>query len=172
MKNVRKCYIVKINEKQFIGFIITYLTDNESRQDCKVYLNTSLKSLKDVKEKLTEFIHPLAVEKANPDFIVLWAEKIASNQNGIDQDTSMIPIDYSDYTEKQVQVIKFCHENIPVGEIYPYSKVAELAGLPKAQRFVGSTMRKSRVPFILPVQRVKSLKYLKKQHAVSRKMPL
>lgn len=164
-----KSYIVKINEDQYIGFNITFTSKNEPM----IYRNTSIKSFEKVKEYLSLDKDSLDLETKNiPKFVKDWANVIASIQRGTDQDTSTFPVDYSNYTEKQKIVIEFCIQNIPVNEIWPYSKVAELSGLPKAQRFVGSTMKKSRHPFLLPVQRIKSLKYLKKSQKVSRKMPL
>jgi len=40
--------------------------------------------------------------------------------------------------------------------------VAELAGLPAAYRFVGSTMRKCRQPWLIPCQRIRNSNFVKR----------
>ena len=89
-------------------------------------------------------------------------KRIGIRIKGIDQDTSMIPLDLSDYTPKQRRVIETAHLKIPVGEFYSYGQVAEMADLIGAFRFVGTTMKKSRTPWIIPCQRVKSSSWIKK----------
>ena len=58
---------------------------------------------------------------------------------------------------------------IPVNELWPYSKVALESELPKAQRFVGTTMKVLRQPYIVPVHRVKSISYIRKKERAGKK---
>lgn len=99
-----------------------------------------------------------------PDKIISWAEKISLIRSGIDQDTSSIPLDLSGYTPKEKMVIEAACRHVPVDEYYTYGRVAELAGLPAAHRFVGSTMRKCRQPWIIPCQRIKNSKFVKSRN--------
>ena len=165
-----KAFIYKTSENQYLGFIINFSETNEPL----LYLNTIPHSFDDTITILKKYVNENEIEDKNiPEYIIDWAGKVVSIRQGMDQDTSKIPLDYSDYTPKQKMIVKFCIENIPVNEIYPYSKVAELAGLPKAQRFVGTTMKTLRQPYIVPVHRVKSIKAIKKRSSkVRRKMPL
>ena len=163
-------YIVPVQQELYVGVITT---SNEPKTS-KIYLNTSPKSLQEVENQFKE-LKNVVIEKEIPKHIQEIANKISLIKQGIDQDTSNILLDYSNYTEKQIQVIKTAME-IPVNEIWPYSKVAEKAELPRAQRFVGTTMRVLRQPYIVPVQRVKSISFLKKKQRKSKrnfnKMPL
>lgn len=154
-------YIVPFSENEHIGFIITY--DGEKKP--LVYLNTDINSIDIVKNFFKENYPNYEIEKENPDYIHLWAEKIRQIRiNGNDQDTSMIPLDLSGYTPKQKKVIEIAHQKIPVGEYYSYGQVAEMADLIGAHRFVGTTMKKSRQPWIIPCQRVKSTSWIKKHN--------
>ena len=165
-------YIVPVQSDLFVLIIVKSI----SASQYNIYLNTSPYSLTDVTKELESLQNlSISIKKDIPTDISDIASKIYLIKQGFDQDTSKISLDYSDYTEKQIQVIKTTM-TIPVDEIWPYSKVAEKAGLPKAQRFVGTTMRTLRQPYIVPVQRVKSISYLKKKTASSKrkfnKMPL
>ncbi len=159
-------YYVPLQNNLFVGIIVTF--------EQTIYLNTSPKFRSEV-EKDFSIIPNITFTTTIPENIQALADKIYLITQGIDQDTSQVQLDYSDYTEKQVIVIKTAM-NIPVNEIWPYSKVAEGAGLPKAQRFVGTTMRILRQPYIVPVHRVKSISYIRKKKSKSKrrfdKMPI
>ena len=163
-------FIVPVQQELFVGIIVTC----NDPINFKVYLNTSPKSFHEVEIQFQEQKN-VNMEKEIPKYIQEIANKLSLIKQGMDQDTSNIILDYSEYTEKQVQVIKTAMK-IPVNEIWPYSKVAEEAGLPRAQRFVGTTMRVLRQPYIVPVQRVKSISFLKKKQRKAKrnfkKMPL
>ena len=152
-----RAYIVPVNASSYVGIIIS----SDQKNNSLLYLNTSPKSLSEI-ELNFEDIKNINIESNIPSYIEDIANKISLIKQGFDQDTSNIALDYSGYTQKQTQVIKTAMK-IPVNEIWPYSKVAEEAGLPKAQRFVGTTMRVLRQPYVVPVQRVKSLSYLRKK---------
>ena len=155
-----KAYVYKANSDQFIGFIIS---KEDNKKISRLFLNTTIKTLEEVLAILNENLDINEIETTNiPKYILEWANKIISIRKGFDQDTSMIPLDYTGYTDKQKLVTKFCIKNIPVNEIFSYSKIAKLVGLPNAQRFVGTTMKKVRQPYIVPVHRVKSIKSIKK----------
>lgn len=160
------CYFVPVQNKLYVGIIV-----NDTNA---IYFNTSPKGYNDIDQEITNITN-ITVERNIPQAIQSLADKISAITQGFDQDTSDIPLDFSDYTEKQIQVIKTAMK-IPVNEIWPYSKVAEMAGLPKAQRFVGTTMRVLRQPYIVPVHRVKSISYIRKKTGQSKrkfnKMPL
>lgn len=163
-------YIVPVSSTLFVGIVINKTDKNM----ISIYSNTSPRPNNEVLNGLNS-IDDLTLEKNVPKEIQDLATKISLIKQGFDQDLSHITLDYSGYTEKQIQVIKTAM-NIPVNEIWPYSRVAEAAGLPKAQRFVGTTMRVLRQPYIVPVHRVKSLSYIRKKERTGRrnfnKMPI
>lgn len=150
-------YIVEISHSSYIGFLVQENSDSK----VKIFLNTSPKPLDEITEEFQSFEN-VQITKEIPEPIQEIAKKIALIKQGFDQDLSYVSLDLTGYSEKQVQVIKTAM-TIPVNEIWPYSKVAEIAGLPRAQRFVGTTMRVLRQPYIVPVQRVKSLSYIRKK---------
>ena len=161
-------YIIEVEHDLFVCILINQYTNPI------VYANSSIITFAETNDFFNNFSNPIEIVTENiPETIKEWANKIFMIKKGFDQDTSNIPLDFSDYTVKQIQVIKTALQ-IPVNEIWPYSKVAELANLPKAQRFVGSTMKLLRQPYIVPVQRVKSLSFLrtKNKKINKRKMPL
>ena len=153
------CYFIPVQKNLFVGIVISSTN--------AIYLNTSPKSYSDIEQEIAS-IPDSMIEKNIPQSIRMLADKISSITQGFDQDTSDTLLDLSNYTEKQVLVIKTAMK-IPVNEIWPYSKVAELAGLPKAQRFVGTTMKVLRQPYIVPVHRVKSMAYIRKKSGQSKR---
>jgi len=62
-------------------------------------------------------------------------------------------MDLSRFTPSQ-QVVYRTVANIPYGETASYGQVARLAGLPRAARFVGTTMAKNAYPVFIPCHRV------------------
>lgn len=163
-------YIVPVANNLHVAIIISSQETNRPT----IYRNTHPELLEEI-EKQAKNWENVVFEKSIPKVIEELAQKIALITQGFDQDTSQIALDYTDYTEKQIQVIQTAMK-IPVNEIWPYSKVAEEVGLPKAQRFVGTTMRVLRQPYIVPVHRVKSISYIRKKERKSKrnynKMPL
>ncbi|MHA2296647.1 MAG: MGMT family protein [Candidatus Hodarchaeales archaeon] len=151
-------YIVPMANDQFIGFIIT-------KRDKKlaVYANTSPSSKDQVIKKIEHYIPSIQVEDSIiPKELDDWGQRISLIWNGTDQDTSDIPLDLQGYTPKQKRVIETACKYIPVNEYYSYGQVAEKAGLPGAYRFVGTTMRVCRQPWIIPCQRVKNSQFIKR----------
>jgi len=73
--------------------------------------------------------------------------------NGVDYEIPQIEFDFSGYTKKEIQVLKALF-TIPVGKTISYGKLAKLAGLPNAARFVGRVMAKNRFSPIIPCHRV------------------
>ena len=163
-------YIVPVGTDLYVAIVIS---SQESDKPI-VYRNTHPQKREEIESQAKEWENTIFNDQI-PKEIEEIATKIALITQGFDQDTSNIILDYADYTEKQKQVIQTAMK-IPVNEIWPYSRVAEEAGLPKAQRFVGTTMRVSRHPYIVPVQRVKSISYIRKKDRKSKrnynKMPL
>lgn len=69
------------------------------------------------------------------------------------QDISPVPINWSGFTPFQKKVLKTL-QKIPAGKVQSYSRLARLAGFPKAARAVGSVMANNPIPFILPCHRI------------------
>ena len=68
-------------------------------------------------------------------------------------DFSSIPIDPGEVTPFRSKVL-LAARRIPYGEVYSYTKLAAMAGVPKAVRAVGSIMRGNPLPIIIPCHRV------------------
>jgi O6-methylguanine-DNA--protein-cysteine methyltransferase len=149
---------VELGPNRCIGFILNISNEVKSL----VYLNTSIKPYNDIKATLIETNKVSSIEKSNPEILEKWAKTIEQIFMGEDQNTSNIPLDLSDYTPKQAKVIDTVHKKIPVNEFYSYSDVAEMAGFPNAQRFVGSTMKICRQYPIIPCKRVKNAQWIKR----------
>lgn len=64
-----------------------------------------------------------------------------------------IKLDLADLSPKQVAVYK-ATMTIPYGKTMPYGIVAEMAGLPRAARFVGTVMANNRLAPLIPCHRV------------------
>ena len=72
-----------------------------------------------------------------------------------DVNISGIQLDFADLSLKQIAVYK-ATMTIPYGKTLAYGNVAEIAGLPRAARFVGTVMAKNRLAPIVPCHRVVS----------------
>ncbi|MHA1990340.1 MAG: MGMT family protein [Candidatus Hodarchaeales archaeon] len=149
---------MELGPNRYIGFILNI----SNTMKPLVYLNTAIKSFNEVKTTLIEKEKVSNIEKSNPEILEDWAKTIEQMFMGEDQNTSNIPLDLSDYTSKQAKVIDTVHKKIPVNEFYSYSDVAEMAGFPNAQRFVGSTMKICRQYPIIPCKRVKNAQWIKR----------
>ena len=64
-----------------------------------------------------------------------------------------IKVDFSGFTQQEVKVLTMLSK-IPAGRVWTYGELARKAGISGAARFVGSVMRKNRLPIILPCHRV------------------
>ena len=64
-----------------------------------------------------------------------------------------LPIDYSSFTRLEKKVLRELLR-IPRGSVRTYGGLAKKVGTPRASRFVGSVMRKNRMPLVLPCHRV------------------
>ncbi|MFW9992123.1 MAG: MGMT family protein [Candidatus Odinarchaeota archaeon] len=158
LKGTFSAYTVPTDDDMCVGFIITKINDKLA-----VYANTSTLSEEKAVKQLQEYMSGIQVQNTGvPEELVDWARKISLILNGIDQDTSNIPLDLQGYTTKQKAVIKAACQLIPVNEYFSYGRVAELAGLPAAHRFVGTTMRICRQPWIIPCQRIKNSQFIRK----------
>ena len=89
--------------------------------------------------------------------------------DGFYKDTADIPLDLTGYTPKQVKVIETAQHMVPVNEFYTYGQIATLANLPSAHRFVGSTMKMCRQPWIIPCHRIKNSQFVKRLQSNPRK---
>ncbi len=68
-------------------------------------------------------------------------------------DTSHVRLDMTGLTPRQRQVLEAARR-IPRGAVVTYGKLAEMAGLPRAARFVGNVMASNRFAPIVPCHRV------------------
>ena len=73
--------------------------------------------------------------------------------NGEKIDIPWPVMDLSRFTSAQ-QVVYRTVANIPFGQTASYGQVARLAGLPRAARFVGTTMANNPYPVFIPCHRV------------------
>ena len=168
----RLAIIVPVPNEGHVGFILSLLNSNYA-----VYWNSRCSNYDAIQSRLQSEFPDVKIKQFDkndsPDFS-LWAKKIALINKGIDQDTSMITLDLSGYTPKQKQVIEVSHQQLAVNEFVSYGQVAELAGLPNAHRFVGTTMRLCRQPWIIPCQRIKNSQFIKKlsRKKIIRSMPI
>ncbi len=64
-----------------------------------------------------------------------------------------IPIDFSGYSQNQIQVLKTCG-TVPHGTTISYGQLATKAGFKGAARFAGTCMAKTRFPIIFPCHRI------------------
>ena len=137
-----------------------------------VYANTDILSKEEVIERLKGYVpEDNIIENNIPSRIKEWALKIKDIREGIDRDTANIPLDLSDYTPKQKQVIEIVCKKTIVDEYRTYGDIAEQADLIGAYRFVGTTMKTCRQPWIIPCQRVVSSTYLKRLKRKSVQFP-
>lgn len=73
--------------------------------------------------------------------------------SGKKADLSSIRVDLSGYGPFEKKVYANL-KKVPSGKVLSYRELATKAGSPKAYRAVGSTMRKNRLPVVLPCHRV------------------
>lgn len=64
-----------------------------------------------------------------------------------------LKMDLSHFTASEQKVLRALAK-VRRGQVVSYQQLAEKAGFPRAARFVGSVMRKNRLPLILPCHRV------------------
>jgi len=67
--------------------------------------------------------------------------------------TYEIPIDFTGYSQNQIQVLKTCGQ-VPYGTTLSYGKLASKSGFDGAARFAGTVMAKTRFPIIYPCHRI------------------
>lgn len=79
--------------------------------------------------------------------------KVFTVMNGKDVSLESIQFDFSDLTEKTIQVLESTMM-IPRGETRSYGEVARMAEVPNAARFVGSVMASNRFAPLIPCHRV------------------
>lgn len=167
----RIAVIVSTSDTCYVGFVLTNTDDGYA-----VYWNSKCKPISLIQDQIRQNFKTIPIKEFNNnefEAVKEWAEKIAQINLGIDQDTSMIPLDLSGYTPKQQRVIEVAQRLVPVNEYVTYGRVAMLADLPNAHRFVGTTMKICRQPWIIPVQRIKNTTFIKKlKKSVKRSMPL
>lgn len=155
----RYIFIIPVRNDKYVGFILTKNDKNE----WLVYLNEISNSIDSLVTNFQNFYPQLIINFDNfPPKAVDWAKKIVSILDGIDQDTADIPLDLSDYTPKQAKVIEVAQKMVPVNKFYTYGQVAALANMPSAHRFVGTTMRVCRQPWIIPCHRIKNSQFIKR----------
>lgn len=82
-----------------------------------------------------------------------YAAVIREFLDGKRYDLSEIPLDMTKFTNFECDVLKAARK-IPFGKTVSYSKLAFMAGYPKAVRAAASVMRKNRFPLVIPCHRV------------------
>ena len=92
------------------------------------------------------------LDHADPDALAV-AERLIRYFNGESIRTPWQMMDLSPFTRSQ-QVVYRTVAAIPYGHTASYGEVARRAGLPRAARFVGSTMANNRYPVLIPCHRV------------------
>ena len=140
---------------EWVGIALTE-TNEAHYNTCPGSKETVLETIK------SDFGEILVHQESIPDFLKEWGQKIKINASGEDTNTSEIPLDFSGYSDKQVKVIKAVHLRTSVNSYSSYSEIADIAGLPNAQRFVGTTMRICRQPYIIPCHRVKNASFIRR----------
>lgn len=167
-KTKRIGYLISVGSSKFIGLVITETT----KKNLGVYANTDILSKGEVIERLKKYVSEEKIIDSNiSEEIKEWAKKIYDIREGVDRDTSNIPLDLSGYTPKQKIVIETVCKVTSVNEYKTYGDIAERADLIGAARFVGTTMKTCRQPWIIPCQRVVSSSYLKRLKRKSNKFP-
>ena len=155
---IYKAYIISVSKTEYIGFIVNHTSDD----GIKLYYNTSSGDFNTINDKLG-LIKDLPIIDQNPPLILKeWAQKIYKITQGNDQDTSTIPLDLEGYTQKQAKVISTAQKKVPINTYMSYGELAELTGLKNAYRFVGTTMKICRQPYIVPCHRIKSSAWIKR----------
>ena len=82
------------------------------------------------------------------------AELILQRWQGKDYNLAYdLPIDFTGYSDNQIQVLKACGM-VPHGSTISYGKLASKAGFEGAARFAGTCMAKTRFPIIYPCHRI------------------
>lgn len=70
-------------------------------------------------------------------------------------DFSVLPLDISDYTPFQVQVLDSLSRLAPYGCLISYRQLAAEVGSPQAARAVGRVLASNRTPIVVPCHRVR-----------------
>jgi methylated-DNA-[protein]-cysteine S-methyltransferase len=82
-----------------------------------------------------------------------WALRMHEFLAGNSQAVAGIPLDLTGCSAFAQSVLEACRR-IPAGETVSYSRLAEMAGYPRAIRAAASVMRNNRFPLVVPCHRV------------------
>jgi O-6-methylguanine DNA methyltransferase len=93
-----------------------------------------------------------AAESANGD-LIRWAGLVESFLSGTGQSLLSLPLDLRGCTPFTKAVLRACR-TIPRGATVSYSRLAEMAGYPRAVRAAASVMRNNSFPLAVPCHRV------------------
>lgn len=121
----------------------------------KVYILSSLKKIEKIylnpNDKIICHIKSIASKKAD-QVISLAIDYIENYKNG--KIVKVPPLNYDSYTENQIKIYNQLLKQVKFGKKISYGELAKLSGLPKAARFVGTTMKNNNFPIIVPCHRV------------------
>ncbi len=92
------------------------------------------------------------IDPHHPDAAAI-ADRLVRYFDGQPIDTPWPVMDLSRFTPSQ-QAVYRAVATIPYGHTASYGRVAAMAGLPRAARFVGTTMAKNAYPVFIPCHRV------------------
>jgi methylated-DNA-[protein]-cysteine S-methyltransferase len=112
-----------------------------------------------VEEKISEYFpEDLVIEKYNDEALNELVDQAAEiiYQRWIGKDylfQNEPPLDYSEYSSKQIQVLKTC-ATVPYGTTLSYGELASKSGYVGAARFAGTCMAKTRFPILIPCHRI------------------
>jgi O-6-methylguanine DNA methyltransferase len=93
-----------------------------------------------------------ASESANGD-LIRWGWLVESFLSGTGQSLLPLPLDLHGCTPFTKAVLRACR-TIPRGATVSYSRLAEMAGFPRAIRAAASVMRNNKFPLAVPCHRV------------------
>ena len=93
------------------------------------------------------------LERSNRSEFIQILNLVYSIMDGEPVSLDGIKFDFSDLTENKIRVLESVLD-IPKGETRSYGQIANISGLPKAARFVGTVMATNRFAPIIPCHRV------------------
>ena len=96
---------------------------------------------------------PLGAPRNDNEFLSRAQKLLQDYLNGKKISFRSLKIDYTGFTKLEREVLQAL-SRVPSGQVLSYAQLAKKIGRPKASRFIGSVMRKNRLPIILPCHRV------------------
>ena len=95
--------------------------------------------------------HPIDGEEARDDIVAAELDEYLTG----DRRAFTVAVDLSDYAPHPgVDVLQTLQREVGWGETVSYGELAEMAGRPRAARFVGNVMARNPIPILIPCHRV------------------